>query len=101
MIAKEGTAPAAFLPARTQHEMVDDQLAAAIEKVPKSQVAVWAIKEILLIDPHPWQFAPLPAQSVALPGELFFFLKKLLAGFKPLFSRDYSVSLDRCFDWFH
>ena len=51
--------------------MVDDELRAAAKQVGEPHRAVRTV-ETIIVDPHPWQFAPPPAQFIAAPG---FFLR--------------------------
>ena len=55
----------------TEHKMLDDQLAAAVEEVGEGLLPVRAVEHILLFELDPGQFAPLRAQLVAQPRELF------------------------------
>jgi hypothetical protein len=52
----------------THHEMFDEQLAAAFEKVIERHLAQWAVKHIFLFDAHPWEGASLSGEFVAPVG---------------------------------
>src|SRR5438105_1719684 len=88
MVDFERAADAALLPAGTEHEMLDDQLAAAVEQVGERLLALRTIEHIGLFDLDPWQVAPLRAQLVAQTGEFLFLGQMRLARGQPLLSRD-------------
>src|SRR5262249_8336327 len=75
IVSPERTALAPLLPLRREHEMVDDQLRALGEQVAERDLSVRSVEHVRLVDPHPWEFAPLRAQTVPrrrdflLPGE--------------------------------
>src|SRR5262249_14367171 len=73
VVGEERAARTSLFPSRTKHEMVDDQLAPAIEKVRQSFLSLWTLEHVVLLDLDPGQFAPLPAELVALVGECLFF----------------------------
>ena len=62
MIDLEGTADTAFLLAGRQHEMLDDELALAVEKIAECALAERRVEDIGLVDPDPGQFAALRTQ---------------------------------------
>jgi hypothetical protein len=61
MVTQKPAARAALLPPGAEHEVIDDQLAAAIEEVCQRHLAVRPVKYILLLDLLPGQLASLPA----------------------------------------
>jgi hypothetical protein len=68
VVALERTADARIGPARTEHEMLDDELAAPGEEIAQRLFPVGAVEHVLLVDPDPRQRAALGAQLVAPPG---------------------------------
>src|SRR5437660_11749282 len=64
LVGTERAAEAAFLPARRQHEMLDDELAAAGEQISQRLLAVWTLEHIVLVDPYPRQLARLATHGV-------------------------------------
>ena len=68
MIGEERAARAAFLPAGTEHEVIDEQLAAAAEQVGERLLAAGPVEHVALVDLNPGQFAALPAELVAARG---------------------------------
>jgi hypothetical protein len=71
--------------------MHDDQLAASVEEVGERLLAVRPVEDIPLLHPDPGQFAALPAQLIAQPGEFLLLAQVLLAGREPLLSRHDAV----------
>ena len=47
---QERAARAALVPARVEHEVVDDELAAALEQVEQARLAVRALEDVVLVD---------------------------------------------------
>src|ERR1700720_4735682 len=86
MVGVERAADAALLPPGTEHEMLDDQLAASVEEVSERLLALRAIENIGLFDLDPGQFAPLRAHLVAQSGEFLFLCQMRLARGQPLVS---------------
>lgn len=84
MIGQVGAAGATLLPCRTEHEVIDDQLAAAGEKVGEGLLAGGAVEYILFFDFFPGQLAALLAQFIAQPGEFFFFAEEPLYGWRSI-----------------
>ena len=80
---------------RPEHEVVDEQLGAAVEEIGEGLRAVLGPEPVLLLDPDPRQPAPLPGQLVAAAGELLLLLEQLVALRLPLLLRgDLVVSHD-------
>src|SRR5215831_18980137 len=75
-VCPERAVLAAFVPVRPVHEVIDQQLAAALEQLRKGLAAVRPIEDVLFLHLHPRQCAALLAQSVALPGKLLLFGQK-------------------------
>src|SRR5258708_20934649 len=72
IVSPERAMRATFIPIRVKHEMVDDELAAALEELGQHLLAAWAGKRILLFNLLPWKVAPLAVQAVPQPSKLFF-----------------------------
>src|SRR5439155_24093495 len=87
MVGQEGAARAPLLPPRAEHEVVYDQLAAAVEEVGQRRLALWPLERIGLVDLHPWHRAPLGAQLIAQPREFLFPCQMRLARLEPFVSR--------------
>src|SRR5262249_32934481 len=84
------------------HEVVDEQLAAAIEQFGQCARAVAGVEAVFLVDRDPWQFAALPREFVAQPGVLLLAGEQLVAGSCPLFPCSDLVTghcLDSPFSW--
>src|SRR5262245_10632904 len=69
---------------RPEHEMVDEELRAAAEKVRKRGIAFVGFEPILLVDPNPRQFLALLRQLVVSPRQLLLRLEQLQARCEPL-----------------
>jgi len=76
----------AVLPARVEHEVPDDELAASAEQVEQAGLAVWARKDVVLVDLDHGEPAALGVQRVSPPRELLLLGQKPLAGDQPLVS---------------
>src|SRR5207247_11438148 len=70
IVRPEGAVLAALVPVRGEHEVIDDELAPAVEKLRQRLPALRPVEDVLLVDLLPGQGAPLAAQLVAQPGEL-------------------------------
>src|SRR5713226_8428703 len=92
MVGNVGTAWAAFLPFRPEHEVINDQLTLAAEEVDERLLSARPVENILLLYSFPRQFTALSAQFIAQPCELFFLFQQLLPGGKP-FCRRYHFRL--------
>ena len=88
VVGEEGAALAAFGPAGAEHEVVDDQLAAAAEQVGQAQFAVGALEAVGFVDFYPGQGAAFGAEFVPFAGEGFFVGQVLATGGEPFFPRD-------------
>jgi hypothetical protein len=84
IVGRPGAARATLLPLRPEHEVIDDQLAAAVEEVGESLLALRPVEVIGLVDLDPGQLAPLGAQAVAQAREFLLLAQELLACGKPL-----------------
>ncbi|MNO83028.1 hypothetical protein D3C76_743180 [compost metagenome] len=85
VVGQERATRAALIPAFSEHEMVNDQLAAATKQVGEFQFAVGTLEVVVLVDFYPGQGAAFGAESVAFPGEGLFVGQMLLAGGEPVF----------------
>src|SRR5947209_14166258 len=68
--------------------MMDDQLAVAAEQLGERLLSCRSVEDILLLDLHPWQRAPLRVDQIAHPGERLLVFQMRLARGKPFFMRD-------------
>ena len=75
------------VPGRPEHEVVDEQLGAAVEEIGEGLRAVLGLEPVVLLDRDPGQLAPLPGQLVAAAGELLLLLQQLVALRLPLLLR--------------
>src|SRR5205823_586421 len=69
----------ALLPVRAEHEVIDEQLAAAVEEISQRLLAVWALEDVLLLDRLPGKALSLLRQLVACACELLLLGEQLLA----------------------
>jgi hypothetical protein len=60
---------AAFLPIGTEHEVVNNQLALAVEKVRERHLPVRPVENVIFFDLDPRKLAPFGSESVALARE--------------------------------
>src|SRR2546430_2537700 len=86
MVGEKRAALAPLFPARTEHEVIDDQLAAAAEKVRERLAAFRAFEHIVLLHSYPRQLAPLTAELIALPSVRFFGRQVCFTRLEPFFS---------------
>jgi len=77
---------AALVPFRVEHEVVDDELAAALEQVEQSHAAVRAFEAVRLLDLDHRQPPTFDAQLVSRSGSRFLLGQQLLASHQPLAS---------------
>src|SRR5262245_44285349 len=63
-------ARASLLPCRIEHEVIDDELAAALEQWLETELAARAVEYIVFLDPHHRQATPLGVDAVVVLGEL-------------------------------
>src|ERR1700722_11997987 len=93
VVRPERAAVTAFLPVGTEHEVLNDQLAAAGEQVAEGFPSVWPIENVRLLRSHPRQLASLTGKFIAGPGLFFLLDQKRLAGAQPFFARNDEVCL--------
>jgi len=84
MVGQVGAAFATFLPSRSQHKVINDQLVAILEQVGERFLAVRPFEPIFLVDPDYRELPPRGAERVPLPAEFFLTRQQVLAGDKPL-----------------
>src|SRR5262249_6988176 len=65
MIGEVGAAAATLLPSRSEHEVIDDQLALIAEQLGEALLALARVEDIWLVHLDPRQSATLSAQPVA------------------------------------
>jgi hypothetical protein len=87
IVGPERAALAAFLPVGTQHEVIDDELAAAGEEIGERLRAIGPLKDISLLDLHPGHMAAPGAQFVTGAGEGLFLGQERLARRQPFVLR--------------
>jgi len=72
MVGEEGAGGTACSPARTEHEMIDDELAAPLEKLSESLLPGRRVENIGFLDQDAGQGPPLRINLVAKPRHLLF-----------------------------
>src|SRR3954453_3204978 len=75
---------ASRLPVRTEHEVVDDQLRAAVKHLRQRLGPVLGLERVLLLDRHPGKLPALSGELIAHPRELFLARKQRGARSSPL-----------------
>ena len=103
MVGPKRAMRATFLPARPEHEVIDNELALAAEQIGERHLARRPVENVFLFDFDPRQLATLKVQFVAQFRELLFLNQKLLAGDKPFFLRNHLPVFDSAdgFDFRH
>src|SRR6266568_2415599 len=91
MVGPEGAAWASFLVLRSEHEMIDEQLALRAEQLGEGLFAVRSLEHVRLVDPLPGERAAQPAHLVLGTGELLFFREQLGAGGDPAVVGDHGM----------
>src|ERR1051326_6149827 len=87
VVGKERTTRTAFVPIRPEHEVVNDQLAAAVEQFGQAFLTFWRLEDVIFVDLHPREFASLGGESVSGVSSRFFFGEQLFACREPFFFR--------------
>src|SRR3954447_2154156 len=72
---------------RAEHEVVDEELRAAVEQVRQGLRPLVGLEAVLLLDLHPGQLATPLCELVTAAGVLLLEPKQLLAGLVPLLAR--------------
>jgi hypothetical protein len=70
-----------------EHEVVDEQLGAAVEELGQRLLPVVRLEDVLLLDRHPGQLLAPAGELVALPHVLLLGVEQLAPGRQPLLSR--------------
>src|SRR6516225_2013358 len=83
MVGQIRATRAAGLPARAQHEVIDDQLALAAEQFRERLLALRRTENVVLFHFLPWQFAAFAAERIAGAGKGLFFGEICLARSDP------------------
>src|SRR5690349_12546105 len=79
---------AARVPARIEHEVIDDELTSVFEEIGQRFLTLRTVEEIFLLDFLPRKLAPLTRDVVLQMREVFFFLQQRDARLEPLLMRD-------------
>jgi hypothetical protein len=79
VVGEKRAADATFFPAWAEHEVINNQLAAALKEVGKRFFAVPSLEGILLLNLFPRQVAALPAQLITQMGKFLFLAEKFLS----------------------
>ncbi len=79
VVGHERAARAALLPARPEHEVLHQQLAAALEQVGERARALGRVEDVVLLDAHPGQRAALAGDLVAQAGQFLLARQQRLA----------------------
>src|SRR5580704_10477908 len=95
MVHVERATGATLLPIRTEHEVIDNELAFAIEEVGECFLATRGIENVVLLDLDPGKLAAFRSQSVTLARQLLLFGEQFLASRKPFLSRHYFRVVNR------
>jgi hypothetical protein len=96
-LPRASIARAALVPRRIEHEVIDDELATAVEEVFETLLAMRAVEDIVLFELHHGKAAPLGIDAVVVLGKLLFLSQEFLALDEPLVSRNDSCVCDsRC-----
>src|SRR5436190_10880850 len=96
MIGQIGAALATFFPARTEHKVIDDQLAASLEQIAQRFFSLWSLKRVPFLDFHHRELAPRCTECVALACELLFPGQQIPSSNQPLSFR-YDFRLFVCY----
>ena len=84
----EGAAGAGLLPLRTEHEVINNELAFAVEEIGERFLAARGFENVIRFDFDPGQLAPLRGHSVTLARELLLAGQQFFAGHEPFLSRN-------------
>src|SRR5262249_33620934 len=76
-------ARAAIVPGGIEHEMVDNQLAAPVEQVEQTRLAIWPFEGVFLLDLDHRQPASFSIELVPRTGGFLFFAEQLRASSEP------------------
>src|SRR5262245_41804632 len=87
MIHQKRATRTALLPGRSEHEVVDDQLATSVKQFSELHVALRRVECVLLLDLDPGQLTPLPADFVALVSQILLPSQEFDPSLEPLVLR--------------
>src|SRR4029453_9218162 len=87
VVGDERAVRAALVVIRAEHEVVDDELALAVEEIGERAAPVRPLEDVLLLDGHHRQLAALGGERVALAAQLFLLGEEPRARRGPLTSR--------------
>src|SRR5262245_9155547 len=79
----------------SEHEMIDEQLRAALEQIGQGGAAFVGVETIFLVDLHPGQFLAAARQLVAAAGQVLLGLEQVEALCAPLFAGSNPVGRHR------
>src|SRR5207248_5090630 len=96
MIGQIRAAFATLFPARAEHEMINNQLAASLEQIGQRLFSVWSVEDILLVDLDHRELAPCRTKRVTLASEFLFPRQQILPRDQPLSFR-YDFRLFVCY----
>ena len=85
MIGQIGTAWAALVPSRTEHEVIDQQLVATVEQIGKGFSDIGSIERVVFFDFFPRQFTTGGTECIPGAGKFFFLFEKCYARGYPVF----------------
>src|SRR6516225_5576033 len=98
VIGPERTTTAGPFPVRPKHEMIDYQLASALEQLGQGPLPLRPFKNIILLYFDPGQFPALPAQLISETSKLFLLEQKLFSRLEPFVCRNDLVVIEVCLD---
>jgi len=97
VIRQIGAAFATFVPVGTEHEMINDQLTAPVEKIGQGFLAIRPFEYVILVDLHHREAPSGGAERIALASKFFFSRQQVLSRHEPLsFGHDLSIQFRFC-----
>ena len=84
LVGRRGTARTAFVPARVEHEVADDELASSEEEIEQAGGTIQSFEGIILLDLDHRQLAAPDVQRIAGPRHFLFGFEQFLARHQPL-----------------
>jgi len=87
VIAQKRATATTLLPPRSEHEVIDDELAASLEQIRERHLPVRPFEEIGLVDLHPGQLTSLPAHFIVFSRGFLLFDQEPPAGSDPFLLR--------------
>src|SRR5438045_9541903 len=101
MIGQVRAALAAFLPSGTKHQMINNQLTAAIEQIRQRFLSIWSVEHIFFVDLDPGQLTTRRTERVTLTSKLFLPHEQVLPNDEPFSFRSDFWAIDLPFRLFH